>query len=215
MEAEFWLARWQNNELGFQLDDVHPLLKQCLPQVLGQHKRVFVPLCGKSLDMCYLATFLPVTGVELSKIACDDFFSAYQQPFQQLSVPPFRCYSSERITLWQGDFFALSPAQLEGASLVYDRAALIALPEKMRQQYAAKLRQLLPAGSTILLVSLEYPQHEKQGPPFSVTAAEIGRLFQGADIQLMAELEQTGKGFARRRFATSYLVERAYCIRLP
>ncbi len=214
MDADFWLARWQNNELGFQLDQVHPLLQQCLPQVLGQYKRVFVPLCGKSLDMCYLATFLPVTGVELSQIACDDFFSAYQQPYEQLPVPPFRRYTSEHITLWQGDFFALSPAQLEGASLVYDRAALIALPEQMRQQYAAKLRQLLPAGSTILLLSLEYPQHEKQGPPFSVTAAEIGQLFPGSDIQLLAELEQTGKGFARRRFATSYLIERAYRLRL-
>jgi thiopurine S-methyltransferase len=215
MDADFWLARWQNNELGFQLDEVHPLLKQCLPQVLDEHKRILVPLCGKSLDMCYLATFLPVTGVELSQIACDDFFSAYQQPFQQRSVPPFRCYSSERITLWQGDFFAVSPVELEGASLVYDRAALIALPEQMRQQYAFKLQQLLPSGSTILLISLEYPQQEKQGPPFSVTAAEIGRLFQSTDIQLIAELEQTGKGFARRRFATSYLVERAYRIRLP
>ncbi|GAB58600.1 thiopurine S-methyltransferase [Rheinheimera nanhaiensis] len=215
MDTDFWLARWQNNELGFQLDQVHPLLQQCLEQVLDQHKRVLVPLCGKSLDMCYLATFLPVSGVELSQIACDDFFSAYQQPYQLLCAPSFRCYMSERITLWQGDFFALSPVELEGASLVYDRAALIALPEQMRQQYAAKLRQLLPAGSTMLLISLEYPQHEKQGPPFSVTAAEIGQLFPGSDIELLAELEQTGKGFARRRFVTSYLIERAYRIRLP
>lgn len=215
MDADFWLARWQNNELGFQLDAVHPLLQRCLPQVLAQHRRVLVPLCGKSLDMCYLAQYLPVTGVELSQIACHDFFVSNQIAHTVTAQAPFQCYHSEHIALWQGDFFALTKAHLAGAELVYDRAALIALPPQMRQQYAAKLKQLLPSGSTILLISLEYPQHEKQGPPFSVSEQELALLFEGAKISLLAELEQTGKGFARRRFLTSSLVEKAYSIRLP
>jgi hypothetical protein len=32
---------------------------------------------------------------------------------------------------------------------------------------------------------------------------------------LLAELDITGNGFARRRFDTSILVEKAYCITLP
>jgi thiopurine S-methyltransferase len=215
MEAQFWLTCWQNNELGFQLDDAHPLLQQCLPALLTGRQRVLVPLCGKSLDMHYLARFLPVVGAELSAIACRDFFTESGLNADVETLAAFQRYSSSDITLWQGDFFALTAAQIGECDLVYDRAALIALPPPMRCQYVAKLRQLLPAGATILLISLEYPQHEKQGPPFCVPQDEIRTLFEGCKIEPLATLDLTGKGFARRRFATSLLLEQAYSITLP
>lgn len=215
MDANFWHERWQNNELGFHLEDPHPLLQQCLGAVLpGKHK-VLVPLCGKSPDLHYLAGYLPVVGAELSAIACNDFFAERSIPFEQWQAHEFVCYHSDTIRLWQGDFFALTPEQIVGCNLVYDRAALIALPPAMRAQYAAKLQQLLPSNSTILLISLEYPKHEKQGPPFSVTHTEIEQLFSGAEIECLARLDLTGKGFAKRRFTTTSLVETAYRITLP
>jgi len=214
MEADFWLARWKNNELGFQLECAHPLLMQCLPSMLSGSNKVFVPLCGKSPDINHLASFLPVIGAELSAIACHDFFFEHKLAFNSWLAEPFRCYQSDNIILWQGDFFELSQEHLADCNLVYDRAALIALPAPMRQLYANKLQQLLQPGTKILLISLEYPQHEKAGPPFSVTTAEIKTLFPTADVELLAESELTGKGFARRRFETSVLIERAYCITL-
>lgn len=215
MDAPFWLARWQNNELGFQLDAAHPLLRQCLPGLLEGCNKVLVPLCGKSPDIAYLSGFLPVLGIELSAIACHDFFIEHNLAFHCWPAEPFRCYHSGNISLWQGDFFAFDPAHSIDCNVAYDRAALIALPPAMRQQYAAKLMQLLPAGARILLLSLEYPQLEKQGPPFAVYQQEIEYLFPTADIMLLAELDITGNGFARRRFDTSRLVEKAYCITLP
>ena len=214
MEPEFWHSRWQNNELGFQLEKPHALLKQCLPEMLPGKKRGLVPLCGKSPDLAYLAQFLPVVGAELSEIACKDFFLEHQLPHQVAQSAPFRHYYSDKISIWQGDFFQLCNTHLLGCDLVYDRAALIALPRQMRQRYVAKLKSLLAPMAEILLISVEYPQHEKAGPPFSVDYAEVKRLFPEDKIVLLDELNQTGKGFARRRFATGYLLERAYRISL-
>lgn len=214
METAFWLQRWQNNELGFQLDETHPLLQQLLPQLIANHDKILVPLCGKSPDLRYLSQAIAVTGVELSAIACRDFFQEQRLDYIVTEVDSFSCYRSDNIALWQGDFFSFSATELADCRLAYDRAALIALPEPMRQRYASKLQQLLPAGSTILLISLEYPQHEKQGPPFSVDQAEIKALFPQAEVELLAEIDLTGKGFARRRFVTSVLLEKAYRITL-
>ena len=215
MEAEFWHQRWQNNELGFQLDEAHPLLRQHLPGVISGKRKVFVPLCGKSPDLSFLAQHIPVVGAELSAIACEDFFLEQRLPFEVNQQQAFHCYQSTNIRLWQGDFFALTEEHISGCDLVYDRAALIALPAAMRQQYVQKLRQLLPGGTDVLLISLEYPEHEKQGPPFSVPYSEIKRLFAGAEITLLGSEELTGKGFARRRFTTSRLIETVYRITLP
>ena len=214
MEADFWLARWQNNELGFQLDTAHTLLTQCLETVIGDSTSVFVPLCGKSPDMVFLSQQLSVLGAELSEIACCDFFSEHKLAYKLTENGQFKRFDGEQICLLQGDFFALQPEQVADCQLVYDRAALIALPPAMRQQYAAKLSALFPAGVRVLLISLEYPQHEKQGPPFAVHYDELVMLFPNAQIELLAEMDLTGRGFARRRFETSSLIEKAYCITL-
>ena len=214
MDQDFWHARWQNNELGFQLEQPHLLLQQCLPEILPAKQRVFVPLCGKSPDLAYLAQYLPVVGAELSEIACDDFFAEQQLQYQLENHASFKYYNSANIHIWQGDFFQLLKAQCADCDLVYDRAALIALPRQMRQRYVSKLKSLLAPGAQILLISVEYPQHEKAGPPFSVDFAEVKRLFPNDKVSILAELDLTGKGFARRRFATGFLLERAYCITL-
>ena len=62
-------------------------------------------------------------------------------------------------------------------------------------------------------LSLEYPQAEKAGPPFSVDEAEIRQLFDGAIIEKLASTDLTGEGFARRRFLTSSLIETSWLIR--
>ena len=58
--------------------------------------------------------------------------------------------------------------------MVYDRAALIALPPAMRQRYAQLLCERLPAHVKVLLITLEF--EGEQGPPFSVYQAEVEQL---------------------------------------
>lgn len=215
MDAAFWHQRWLQNELGFQLDEPHPLLQQCLNLVASSHTGVFVPLSGKTIDMTFLAKYMPVIGCELSPIACRDFFAEQSMIHQQEHTGNFNCYKAGNIILWQGDIFALTPTHVQGCTLIYDRAALIALPDAMRVRYVNQLRALFPQGGQLLLISLEYPPEEKQGPPFSVDEKEINRLFAGATIKLIASQDLTGKGFARRRFTTSSLIEKAYLITMP
>lgn len=217
MKHEFWLACWQQPLPGFHLDAVHPLLQACWSRVYlpAQHRQILVPLCGKSIDMMFLRQQLPVIGVELAERACHDFFQEQQLPVSYCKTDDFALYETDRLKLYQGDFFKLTPTQVEQCQLVYDRAALIALPSDMRQRYVEHLRRILPSKSTVLLISLEYPPTEKQGPPFSVVDDEIRHLYSGAQVDLLAVSNRTGLGFARRAFSTSHLVEKAWRIQLP
>ncbi len=210
MQQDFWLQCWQQNQLGWQQDDAHPLLRSAPSDWLNTSP-VFVPLCGKSPDLLFLAQQAPVVGAELSEIACRDFFTENQLVAACNQSGAFTCYTAAEIKLWQGDFFQLGPEQVAGCRRIYDRAALIALPAPMRQEYVHQLRALMPTAD-MLLLSLEYPVAEKNGPPFSVPAEEISELFNFAQVTLLQQRDLTGQGFARRRFDTSSLLETCWRI---
>ncbi|OES63127.1 thiopurine S-methyltransferase, partial [Pseudomonas aeruginosa] len=175
MQADFWHARWANNQIGFHLDEVNPYLMRHLSRLrLQAGEQVLVPLCGKTLDLAWLAAQgLDVLGVELSEKAVSDFFAenGLQPAIDQLDG--FRRYRAAGITLLQGDFFALQSGHLAGCRAFYDRAALIALPPDMRERYAGHLQAILPARSLGLLVTIDYPQGEMAWPPFAVPDAEV------------------------------------------
>ena len=86
-------------------------------------------------------------------------------------------YRAGDIELICGDAFALDQAALADCDAVFDRAALIALPPDLRKRYVHELHARLPHQCRGLLVSLEYPQHEKDGPPFSVVEDEVRALY--------------------------------------
>lgn len=214
MQAEFWHQCWQQQRIGFHQQEVHPLLPVVLSQ-LGweQSEAIFAPLCGKSLDLWWLAQHGKVIGAELSELACQQFYLQQAQQFSLSQQGQFQYFSHPAVDLWQGDYFALAPQQLPAVGLVYDRAALIALPAAMRVDYVQKLRILCPGPVALLLLSLEYPEQQMAGPPFTVTEQEIHRLFDFASsIQLVALRNLTGRPFAQRQFKVSQLVEKAYWI---
>jgi len=173
MEKRFWLERWQRGEIGFHRDSVHPALERYWPQVAGAARDpVLVPLCGKSLDMRWLAARgHPVVGIELDHGAIEAFFrEAGTQPTLD-DTGPLPRWSADGITLYGVDFFEFSPASR--FRLVYDRAALIALPPEMRPAYLDRLAWLLSDDARGLLITLEYDQQAMQGPPFSVLEEEL------------------------------------------
>ncbi|GAB6050598.1 thiopurine S-methyltransferase [Hydrogenophilus islandicus] len=182
MEHGFWHERWERGEIGFHLDEFNPRLTTYWPQLqVARDATVFVPLCGKSLDLLWLREQgHTVVGVELSPVAVSQFFAENDATPEVSTCGPFACYTTDGIRLLQGDYFALTPEIVWGwdgapatATAIYDRAALVALPPEMRQQYAAKMRELARPGTKMLLVTLEYPQEERPGPPFSVSPAEV------------------------------------------
>lgn len=179
MDPIFWHERWQERRIGFHQDRPTPLLLEHWP-VLGIEPgtRVFVPLCGKSLDMAWFASRgLEVLGVELSETAVREFFDEHGlSPDIEASATGLH-FRAGGIEIVCGDAFGLDDALLSTCGAVFDRAALIALPAAMRQRYASELYARLPRGCRGLMVTLEYPQHEKAGPPFSVSCAEVRVLF--------------------------------------
>ncbi len=178
MEADFWHQRWRDNLIGFHQHEFNPYLLEYWPQLqLDEAGSVLVPLCGKSLDLRWLARRHSVHGVELSPRAVEDFFTEQHLDFSRRAEGEFSICETTGITLYCGDFFKLSSAVLGKVSAVYDRAALIALPADMRVAYVTHLNGLCPPGARMLLLTMAYNQAEMNGPPFSVEDAEVHALF--------------------------------------
>ena len=178
MDSDFWHARWQNNQLGWHRAEVHPSLVEFFPRFeLKAGDRVFVPLCGKSQDMVWLAKQgLSVIGNELSPIAIQDLFADLQLQPTKTQLGKLVKWQAGSYTLYEGDYFDLKPEHVSEVKFVHDRAALIALPrdgEFGRKAYLRQMRNLFPVDVQTLLITLDYDQTIMGGPPFSVGYEEV------------------------------------------
>lgn len=180
MDPDFWNQRWQEGQIGFHQDAPTPLLLAHWPSLdLPAGSQVFVPLAGKSNDMAWLAAQgHRVLGVELSALAVEAFFAEHGLQPQRHDSRYGSHYAAGGVELICGDAFALDDAALADCAAVFDRAALIALPPPLQQRYVGELQARLRPGCRGLLVTLEYPQEEKAGPPFSVPEAEVRALYE-------------------------------------
>ena len=179
VQPQFWDERWRRGQIGFHLATVHPALKRFWGRLeLPLGARVLVPLCGKSLDLLWLRDAgFDVIGVEWSALAVEVFCLENGVPARRRLRGGFELFEAPRLALWRGDFFALTPALLGPVAAVYDRAALVAFGPETRPAYALQTASLLHPGARMLLVTTEYPQAEKAGPPFSVDPKEVRRLY--------------------------------------
>lgn len=192
MENDFWITRWHKNEIGFHQQEFNPYLRKFWQELhLDTGCEVFVPLCGKSLDMIWLRNQgHAVLGVELSDVAARAFFEENGMKPEREKLGKFECFEADGIRILCGDFFDLSQEHLAKTGAVYDRAALVALPKEMRESYAEHLAGILPAATPVLLITFDYPQHEMDGPPFAVSKDEVKALY-GAkfEIDLLSETD--------------------------
>jgi thiopurine S-methyltransferase len=179
LQPEFWHDRWRKGQIGFHQSAVDGHLRQHWPALkLAGNSRVFVPLCGKSLDLLWLRERgHSVVGVELSAVALESLCMEQGIPARRRILDGFDVYETQNLQLYRGDFFSLTPTLLGCVSAVYDRAALIAWPLEQRAAYVAHITALTMPGTQILLITMEYPQTQMQGPPFSVTADDVERLY--------------------------------------
>ncbi len=191
MEEQFWHDRWKSNHIGFHSAEANPLLVRNPPALrLAAGARVFVPLCGKSLDLHWLlGQGYRVAAAELSRIAVEQLFA-------ELGVTPrvtvsgsLTRFDAEGIVVFQGSIFELTHEVLGPVDAVYDRAALAALPEAMRSQYAPHLMELTRCAPQLLLC-FEYDQPCMDGPPFSVKEAEVRQRYEPEfDVRLLERVD--------------------------
>ncbi|WP_201597265.1 thiopurine S-methyltransferase [Psychrobacter vallis] len=185
MNPEFWQKRWQEKRIGFNQSEVNPLLIKYWTELnLLAGSRIFVPLCGKSIDMVWLAAQgYEVVGIELVESAAQAFFAEQNiQPTvsQHTKKPAITCYQGQlldkKLKIWVADIFALTSTDIGHVDAIYDKAALIALPADMRCDYSAQIRKI-SGNVPQLLITLRYDQSKKEGPPFSVNGEQIQQYY--------------------------------------
>lgn len=178
MDHAFWQERWRENRIAFHEHAPNPLLTQHYDRLgLSAGDSIFVPLCGKSVDLDWLlAQGLQVTGAELNEGAVQEVFQRLDLTHEISPVGALKRYSAKELTVFVGDFFELTSGDVGPVDAVYDRAALVAMPDTMRGDYADHL-VAISGGAKQLLVSFDYDQSQMQGPPFSVPEAMIAEYY--------------------------------------
>jgi thiopurine S-methyltransferase len=186
-DNHLWLEFWRDQRSDFHQSDVNPLLSKFWPELgLAHGSRVFVPLCGKSLDMLWLAQQgHEVIGIELSPVAVAAFLSENGLQATQQQVGAFTLWRAGNISIWCGDYFALTRDDLGMVDTVYDRSALTALPEEIRGAYVAQLSRLVSDTAVVFLLTVEDAAEGATMQQANSVDEEIARLYTGEfDIAL-------------------------------
>lgn len=216
MNRDFWQARWDEGRIGFHQDDVNPYLQRYWPTLhVSPGAAVFVPLCGKSRDLLWLRDQgHTVIGVEIVPLAVAAFFSENDVAATHRPHGSFTLWESEGIKIFQGDFFAMTAQDVAGVAAVYDRASMIALPPAMRQSYATHLRTIVPTKVKSLLVTMDYPQVEMDGPPFAVSEQEVATLYQDYfKVEQVCSEDILAANPHFREQGLSHLLEKVYVLK--
>jgi thiopurine S-methyltransferase len=179
MTPEFWLDRWQRGDIGWHLPEINVHLQEFWPDLgMAPGTLIFVPLCGKTLDLLWLVSRgYRVIGVEISEMAVKDLFTEHGLSPRTAETPPFRTYQVDELQVLAGDYFDLTRSHLGDVGAVFDRASLIALPPEIRPRYAEHFKKIVPDTASCLLITLDYDQAEMTGPPFAVRRDEVEALF--------------------------------------
>jgi len=187
MSHALWKQAWATDQIDFHQTRVNPLLQAYWPALaLVAKARVFVPLCGKSLDMGWLlAQGCRVLGVEISPIAVAAFFEANALLPSQTRYGKFTRWHTDQVEILCGDYFDIRQADLADIDAVYDHAALQAFGSNMRKRYVNHMARILPLVCPVLLLSTSYPEAEDVASAFSIDA-EISSLYHtGFSIELL------------------------------
>lgn len=216
MKAKFWHERWDRGEIGFHQPGFNSHMQRFTGRLgVKPGANILVPLCGKSLDMLWLTDQgYRVTGIELSERAAEDFFAENHLACSRVHASGATIFRGETVDIWSTDFFTVTMPDLPEIEAVYDRAALIALPPEMRPAYAKHLAELVRVGTPVLLITLEYPQQEMNGPPFSVTGKEVKELFSRAfAIEHLLQEERLSKEPRFRKKGLTRMEEHVFLLR--
>ena len=188
MDMKFWQQKWEDNEISFHGSEVNPQLAKHFNRLsLPPGSRVFVPLCGKTLDIEWLLKKgYRVVGVELSEVAIAQLFAELNTSPDISSDGDLLHYQAKDIDIFVGDMFCLTGAKVGHIDAIYDRAALGALGDGMRERYASHLTEISDFAPQLLIL-YEYERGAMDGPPFSVGRDEVARTYR--DIYVVTLLE--------------------------
>jgi thiopurine S-methyltransferase len=209
MKADFWHNKWETNQIAFHKSEANPILIEHISALgLNAGDRVFLPLCGKTLDISWLLyTGYKVVGAELSEIAINDLFAHMDLYPIIIDMGDVKHYSAENIDIFVGDIFKITPEHIGHVDAIFDRAALVALPDQVLTDYAKHMLTITQAAKQ-LLITFEYDPEGVSGPPHPIFEDEVATHYQADyDIQTLAQygVEDNIKGKAD-------VIERVYLL---
>ncbi|KAI5622776.1 putative thiopurine S-methyltransferase, partial [Silurus asotus] len=248
MAPSEWEERWQEGRIGFHQPHVHQqvllllMLKDNLDKVLcgREQVRFFFPLCGKAVDMKWLADMGHViVGVDISEIGIKQFFEEQNLEYKEEPVPAipeakvhlisiyllyelklrtlkygtFFCFQSSdaKISLYKCNLYEFSSA-IEGQfGGIWDRGSLVAINPCDRQKYASLIMSLMDKDCKYLLNTLEYNPELYKGPPFFVPEEVVKSLYGNAcDIELVQQRDALREKF--KAWGIDSLLEKLYLL---
>ncbi|KAG9355394.1 hypothetical protein JZ751_000232, partial [Albula glossodonta] len=185
MDPSEWEERWQEGRIGFHQLHVHKMLESNIDKVLCGREgvRFFFPLCGKAVDMKWLADKgHSVVGVEISEKAIKQFFEEQKLDYSEevvSDIPGSKVFKSSdgKISLYQCDLYKFSSAIAGQFGGIWDRGSLVAINPCDRQRYATLIMSLMDKDCRYLLDTLHYNPELYKGPPFFVPEEDIEKLY--------------------------------------
>ena len=120
MDPDFWLRRWENKQTAWHESKPNPVLVTHAHQLaLPKGRRMFLPLCGKTLDISWLLSRgYRVSGAELSQLAVEQLFMDLGVQPEIAPAGELEQWSATDLDIFVGDLFALSKKAL-GSSMPY------------------------------------------------------------------------------------------------
>lgn len=186
MSPDFWQARWREGRIGFHEGKPNEHLVAFMDHLGLASARVLVPLCGKSVDLAWLAARAKeVVGVELVTTAVETFFAEQNLEAERRALGELTAFTCANLTIYAGDFFALTPSLAGTFDVCFDRAALVALPPALRERYVAQCRALSGPDTRTLLVTFDHDGPTTE-PPFSVPPDVVRALYTSEAITELA-----------------------------
>lgn len=177
-----WKDCWEKGNLPWHMEDTHPKFLLHLDKITGKKNKakIFFPLCGKAVEMFYLAKRgHTIVGVEYMELAVKQFFDESKLSFKTKPVPEIDgdVYENEenRIKIYCGDFFKFSPTLEKNFDGVWDRGGLEAVDVDQRVKYTDVMKSVMKRGAGCVSEVADRPKGE--GPPFNLSPDEITQLY--------------------------------------
>ena len=151
MERDFWSERWTTGQIGFHQPRAHDMLVAHHEAGLRGRQRVYVPLCGKSVDLLWLRDHgHDVVGSEFVGHAVDAFFTEHFPDLQRLQAryPTVTIHETSGVRVIEGDAcavdtFATGGLRSGGTSCGREHSAEGAREQRLSERSSATMREPL------------------------------------------------------------------------
>lgn len=160
LDKEFWTQRYLDKQIGWDLGEVSPPLKEYIDTLLDFDCRILIPGCGNAHEVDYLLGrgFKNVTVVDLAEIPLNNLRKRVGER------QPLKCVC-ENIFDHTGSY-----------DLILEQTMFCAIDPELRSKYAEKIASLLVTGGKF--VGVLFDREFEGGPPFGGNAEEYRLIFQ-------------------------------------